>query len=117
MIVKQLLKEGYCFAVMRSFSYLTQAKKFPHQEWEILALREDKKTLSKLGFVLNNEANTPERHRNPMGIISRVLELEEIAEFRQLIEDYFVEVVKNEDGAVWEVKGQSLKEKLKTSKI
>lgn len=116
MIVKTLLKEGFSFAVVRYYSYLTRAKLFPHQEWEILALREDKKSLSKYGFVLNNEANTPERHRNPKGVISRVLKLEEIAEFRQLIEDYFVEVVRNEDGVVWEVKEKSLKEKLKKSK-
>lgn len=110
MIVKQLLKEGYCFAVMRSFSYLTQAKMFPHQEWEILALREDKKTLSKLGFVLNNEANTPERHRNPTGIISRRLDIEEIKEFNHLKEEFFIKMINTKHGVIWELKNKSLKQ-------
>lgn len=116
MIIKTLLKEGYCFAVVQYYSYLTEAKIFTNQEWEILALRKDKKELSKYSFHLNNQANIPEMHRNPNRIISRVLEWDEIREFKSL-KEHFTEIMRSEDGVVWEVKGQSLKEKLKKSKI
>lgn len=113
MIIKTLLKEGFCFAVVQYHSYLTEAKILPHQEWEVIALTTDKKALSKQGFITNNQANTPERHRNPNGIISKMLELEEIREFKALRDEYFTEVIKGEDGVIWEIKGSSLKDKLK----
>lgn len=108
-IVKHLLKEGYCFAVMQSYSWLTKGKMMQNQEWEILAQKSDYKTLKKQGFeLLNNPAELP-KDRNPTGIISRIMTLEEINEFRSVKDEFFSKVLETEDGMIWET-SKSLKD-------
>lgn len=112
-IVKHLLKEGYCFAVMQSYSWLTKGKMMQNQEYEILAQKSDYKMLKKDGFeLLNNPADRP-NDRNPKGVISRVMNLEEISEFRTVKDEFFSKIIETEDGIIWETKDKSLKQFLK----
>lgn len=110
MIVKQLIQGGFCFAVVQYYSFLTRAKIYTNQEWELIASKVDKKELSKLGFSLNNDTNLPRQHQNPEGILSREMSLEEIREFKALKDEFFVKAIENEDGVVWELKDKSLKQ-------
>lgn len=111
MIVKELIKEGYCFAVIQSYSYLTKAKLYENREWEIIALEKDYQSLSGFGFSKNNCSDIPMRHRNPEGILSRVMDLKEITEFKSQMEDYFIKVLSTSDGKVWELKNNSFKDR------
>jgi|GEM_PF-2486790 len=111
-MIKKLLEEEHCFAVVQSYSFLTKAKIFINQEWELIALEKDSMKLKGYGFLKLNDSQLPERHRNPEGIISAPLELNEIQEFKNLREDYFVKVVENENGRVWEITKNPFKEHL-----
>lgn len=114
-IVKHLLKEGYCFAVMQSFSWLTKGKIMQNQEWELIAARSDYKTLKREGFeLLNNPADRLD-DRNPEGIISRVLNREESAEFLAVKDEFFSKVLEAKDGIIWEITGRSLIRLLRSS--
>lgn len=107
-IVKHLLKEGYCFAVMQSYSWLTKGKMLQNQEWELIAAKSDYKTLKKEGFeLLNNPADRLD-DRNPEGMVSRVLNREEIAEFLAMKDEFFSKVLETEDGIIWEIRERSL---------
>lgn len=109
-IIKLLLKEGYCFGVMQSYSWLTKSKMMQNQEWEIIAAKTDYPSLRKYGFeLLNNPADLP-RNRNPENIISRVLSLDEISEFRTVKDAFFSKSIETEDGIIWETKSKSLKQ-------
>lgn len=112
-IVKHLLKEGYCFAVMQSYSWLTKGKMMQNQEWEILALRNDYQDLKKRGFELLNDPALKVTERNPREIISRIMTLEEISEFRQMKDEYFTKVQDDENGMLWEITRKPLKTTLK----
>ncbi|MRM84537.1 hypothetical protein LEQ03_02670 [Riemerella anatipestifer] len=104
MIIKDLINEGFCFAILQSWSYLTREKIYSNKDWEIIALKSDYKDLRKLGFDSQDYPGLLERHRNPKGIISRELTTEELREFKALKEDYFTQVVDEKDGAIWELK-------------
>lgn len=112
MIIQKLIEEGFCFAVMQSWSYLTKAKIYSQQEWEIIALEDDFSGLKKLGFNKQNHLSLAEKHRNPKGIIGRDMTVAETNEFKRLKEDYFVKVLESEDGSIWELKEKSLKENI-----
>ena len=111
MITKTLLEQGICFAVVQSNSFLTKHKIMQNQEWEIIAAEKDRAKLSR--FVMNQGFYLPESHKNPEGIISYVLDLNEIGEFKRLIPDYFDKVMENDNGRVWEIKDQPFKNYLK----
>ena len=112
MIIKTLLEENQCFAVVQSYSFLTKAKILVNQEWEVIASEKDYHKLKGFKFLKLNDAQLPPRHRNPEGIISITLELDEIQEFKNLYEDYFTKVVENENGRVWEITENPFKEHL-----
>jgi len=116
MITKKLLEQGICFAVVQSNSYLTKAKMMMNQEWEIIASEKDRKSLQGLSFTKNEGHHVPVNHRNPEGVISHSLNLMEIREFKTLIPEHFTKVVENENGTVWEIKGNSFKQHLKGTK-
>ncbi len=78
MIIRKLLEENHCFAVVQSYSFLTKAKIFVNQEWEVIASEKDSQKLKGFKFLKLNDAQLPLRHRNPEGIISITLELDEI---------------------------------------
>ncbi|MGV4333027.1 hypothetical protein [Ornithobacterium rhinotracheale] len=90
MIIKDLLKEGVCFAVMQSYSYLTKQKIASEKEWEIIALKRDFKALSQYSFLRKDNYHYATRHRNPEGIISRTMTLEETHEFLRYLDDFNV---------------------------
>ena len=113
MIIKELIAENICFAVIVYHSYLTKAKIVVNQEWEIIAGAKDYRKLSKKGFQRNNSPAVPAQHRNPDNIISRELDLPEISEFLQMKDDAFVKVLEDETGMIWELKDQSLIQFLK----
>jgi len=115
-MIKKLLTQGHCFAVVQSYSFLTKAKIFVNQEWELIALEKDAQKLLGYGFLRKNDTQLPERHRNPEGIISTTLKLNEIQEFKSLCGDYFVKVVENENGRVWEIIENPFKQRLKCNK-
>lgn len=108
MIVNELLGAGICFAVVQSNSYLTKAKIMHNQEYEIIALEIDGNKMARR-FTTNGGFYVPESHKNPKGIISRVLELPEIQEFKSLKDEHFVKVMDNENGRIWELCDNSFK--------
>lgn len=111
MIIRELIKKDICFAVVQYHSFLTKGKIMCNQEWELIAL--DGAKLGAFGFVKNNDPQTPVRLQNPSGIVSRELDLAEITEFRELKDREFRKVLDTEDGMIWELKDQSLKQFLK----
>lgn len=113
MIIRELIKKDICFAVVQYHSYLTKGKIMCNQEWELIAAAKDRAKLKAHGFQCNNAAAIPARHRNPDSIISRELDLAEINEFRELKDSEFTKVLDTEDGMIWELKDQSLKQFLK----
>ncbi|AYZ12916.1 hypothetical protein EGY05_13700 [Chryseobacterium arthrosphaerae] len=115
MIIEELLNTGVCFAVIQSNSYLTKAKMMLNQEFEIIALEKDSKELIKR-FTRNEGFHIPESQKNPKGIISYLLNLREIGEFKRLKEENFKKVVDDENGRVWEITGNSFKEYRRSSK-
>ncbi|ROH98313.1 hypothetical protein EGI16_21790 [Chryseobacterium sp. G0240] len=115
MIIKELLNDKICFAVVQSYCYLTKHKIMLNQEWEIIASNKDSKDL-KRRFTTNAGAYIPENQKNPKGIISYTLDLAEIKEFRSLKDEYFTKVMSNENGTVWEVKQNSFKKHFKKPK-
>ncbi|MEE6129105.1 hypothetical protein V2E39_17020 [Chryseobacterium arthrosphaerae] len=115
MIIEELLNTGVCFAVIQSNSYLTKAKMMLNQEFEIIALEKDSKELIKR-FTRNEGFHITESQKNPKGIISYLLNLREIGEFKRLKEENFKKVVDDENGRVWEITGNSFKEYRRSSK-
>ncbi|EKB58381.1 hypothetical protein [Bergeyella zoohelcum] len=109
MIIKKLIREGFCFAVMQSWSSLKLAKGYTNQEWELIGLKIDFKALKKEGFEVRSDHSLRPIERNPEGIISREMSFEEIREFKELKEEYFIKAKEIEDGAIWELKDKSLK--------
>jgi len=114
-MIAQLLESGVCFAVVQSYSYLTKAKIFENQEWEIIALESDRERLRGLGFFRNNSFYTPESQKNPEGLLSKVMKQDDIREFKGKIPDYFDKVRETRDGKVWELKNYSFKRRLKAA--
>ncbi|PTT19500.1 hypothetical protein DBR28_21350 [Chryseobacterium sp. HMWF028] len=115
MITNTLLQSGVCFAVVQSNSFLTKAKIMQNQEFEIIALEKDSKDLAKR-FSRNEGFHIPENQKNPKGILSHVMDREEIGEFLRLKEEYFTKVIDDENGRVWEITGNSFKEYRKSTK-
>lgn len=110
MIIKDLLKSGICFSVMKSFSKLKTTSSYSSPEYEIIALMSDFKELEEYGFETNqNTSECPVNWLNPDGIISRILEGSEIDEFQKYI-DEFKEVYRHsKNGKVFELKKMSFK--------
>ncbi|MRI64623.1 hypothetical protein EDM00_11595 [Ornithobacterium rhinotracheale] len=66
---------------MQSYSYLTKQKIASEKAWEILALEKDRTILREKGFITRRTTDYINRHRNPMGIISRTMTFNEVQEF------------------------------------
>jgi hypothetical protein len=115
MITNTLLQSGVCFAIIQSNSFLTKAKIMQNQEFEIIALEKDSQDLVKR-FTRNEGFHIPDNQKNPKGIVSRVLDREEIGEFLRLKEEYFTKVIDDENGRVWEITGNSFKEYRKSKR-
>ncbi len=115
MITKELIQNGVCFTIIQSNSFLTKAKIMHNQEYEIIALESDCKELQRR-FTTNNGFYIPENQKNPEGIVSRILKLDEILEFNKLKEEYFTKVLDNANGRVWELKDKSFKKYYKNYK-
>ena len=114
-MIRKLLDSGVCFIVVQSYSYLTKARMMQNQEWEVIAADIDSRKLRGFGFIKNTTAETPFHQKNPEGIISKILKADEIAEFKQLLPDYFVKAKSTSDGTVWELKEKSFKQYFKAS--
>lgn len=111
MIIKKLIKRNICFSVMKSYSSLKKVSGHRNSEYEVLALMEDYKELEEYGFKTNqNTSECPVNWLNPDGVISKILNTEEIAEFKKL-ENQFTRVFNHpKEGIVYELKRQSFKE-------
>lgn len=110
MIIEKLINQGFCFSVMKSYSYFTKAKFYKNPEYEILALTEDFESLQDDNFQLNDDwDSTPKEWLNPSGMISRIMRMQDIKEFKKLKDEYFTEVYNSEFGIVYELKSQSFK--------
>ncbi|SMP08932.1 hypothetical protein [Chryseobacterium profundimaris] len=110
-MISTLMKTGICFAIMKSYSYLTKAKYYQNIEYEVLALSKDFEYLESFGFEFNNDLKeTPRSWFNPPGIISRTMNLNDISEFNNMKEEHFKEVFNSRDGVVYELKTKSLQE-------
>ncbi|AZA90946.1 Uncharacterised protein [Chryseobacterium nakagawai] len=115
MIIKEFIQNGICFTIIQSNSFLTKAKIMHNQEYEILALEIDCKKLQRR-FTTNNGFYIPENQKNPEGIVSRTLNLDEIIEFNKLKDEFFIKVFDNVNGRVWELRDKSFKEHYKNYK-
>ena len=111
MLIKKLIRESYCFSVMKSYSSLKKSSGYRNAEYEILALMEDCKDLEEYGFETNqNTSECPISWLNPDGVISKIMSSEEITEF-QKFQSEFIEVLNHpKDGIIYELKRQSFKE-------
>ncbi len=112
-MIKELIDQGFCFAVLQSYSYLTKKKLLENQQYELIGSKRDYKDLKKFGFVRNISFQIPVSHQNPEEIVSQILDTEEIKEFRSIREEYFTKVTETKDGTVWEISGKSFKQYLK----
>ena len=112
MIIKQLIKSGICFSVMKSYSTLKKTNSYRVSEYEILALMTDYKNLEEHLFETNQNTNEcPVNWLNPDGVISKILTSDEIEEFHKY-ENHFVEVYNHKsNGKVFELKKMSFKKK------
>lgn len=115
MIIQDLLNTGVCFAIVQSNSFLTKAKIMLNQEFEIIALEKDSNELIKR-FTRNEGFHIPESQKNPKGIVSYVLDIMEIGEFKRLRDGCFTKVLDDENGRVWEITDNSFKEYRKSIK-
>lgn len=115
MIVKKLLKDKVCFAVMQSYSYLTKAKFMTQMDYEIIGMKKDLKEYG--GFFSNSNSDLPFRHRNPVGIVSRALTPQEIAEFTSLIKENFRTIDFGYSGKLYELIENPLNEKYNQDEI
>lgn len=109
MIIKDLLNEGFCFAVMQSYSYLTKQKIASEKEWEIIALKRDYNVLSQYSFKRKDNYHYSTKHRNPEGIISRTMTLEETHEFLRYLDDFNVHDM-GSAGRIYDLKKRPLKD-------
>ncbi|HBV14948.1 MAG TPA: hypothetical protein DEB71_06355 [Chryseobacterium carnipullorum] len=100
---------------MKSYSSLNKSKDYANSEYEILALMEDFKELEPEDFQTNqNTLECPPRWLNPDGIISRVMEANEIREFHKIKDEYFKEVFSDpKTGNIYELKNNSFKKQYK----
>ncbi|WP_157450464.1 hypothetical protein [Chryseobacterium sp. CCH4-E10] len=111
LLIRLILEQDICIAIVQSYSYLTKAKIMENQQWEIIASERDSKKLAGFGFFKHNCAATLNTTRqNPKGIISKIMDTDVISEFRLLLPEYFTQVIKTEDGAVYELKDHSFKQ-------
>jgi hypothetical protein len=115
MIIRELIRKGYCFAVMKSYSNLTKSKHYENPEYEILALMEDFRELQYDDFQTNQDTSEcPVKWLNPDGVISRILESDEIREFHALKSEHFTKVFTDpKNGNVYELKKLSFREQYK----
>lgn len=111
MLIKKLLKEKYCFSIMKSYSSLKKSSGYRNAEYEILALMEDYKDLEEYGFETNqNTSECPVSWLNPDGVISKIMSSEEVVDFLKY-EIEFKEVFNHpKNGIIYELKRQSFKE-------
>lgn len=109
MIIKDLLKEGVCFAVMQSYSYLTKQKIASEKEWEIIALKRDFKALSQYSFLRKDNYHYATRHRNPEGIISRTMKFDEVSEFLRYLGEFNTHDM-GSAGRIYDLKKRPLKD-------
>jgi hypothetical protein len=118
MIIKELIKSNICFAVIQYQSTLKLNKWVEFKEWEIIALQQDKNKLYAL--CKDGEHGTFDEkqggyektsdQRNPQGIVSREMSLDEITEFKKLMHHFNIHHFKKE-GRLYELKKDPLKEK------
>lgn len=94
MIIRDLIDRNVNFAVIKYYSWLTRARIIQNEEWEVLVPRSEVKKTK--GILLTGGRDLS------VGSKSRILTLEEISEFRDLLPRYFNCVKRNEHGAVWE---------------
>ncbi len=118
MIIKDLIKANITFAVIQYHSTLKLNKWVEYKEWEIIALEQDENTLDTLCregghamFVKKQKdyERLPDQ-RNPKGIISREMSLDEITAFKKLMHLFNIQDFKK-DGRLYELKKHPLKEK------
>lgn len=84
-----------------------------NQEYEIIALEIDCKKMQRR-FTTNGGFYIPENQKNPEGIVSKVLSLDEIREFKKLKEEHFIKVLDdNDNGRIWELTDYPFKEHYK----
>lgn len=111
MLLKKLIKTGICFAIMKSYSSLKKSSGHRNVEYEILAFMEDFQELEEYGFETNqNTSECPVNWLNPDGIISKILNSEEIVDFQNL-KNNFIEVYNHpKNGIVYELRKKSFRD-------
>lgn len=110
MIVRDLIKEGYCIAVMQSYSYLTRGKFLCQVDWELVALQRDYRKLKKKGFRILSSKDPGARGHNPDGIITRVMNRNEVNQFLSLKDEYFTVKEMQPHGKIYELTNKPLNE-------
>lgn len=98
MIIKNLINRNVNFVVVQYYSWLKSTRSLQNKEWEIL-IPKSEAYLAKGIFLKSAEGI---KHTK-----SRILTLDEITEFRELLPQHFVCAIKNSDGAVYELKDKN----------
>ena len=103
-MIKKLIRSHVNFIVVQYFNYLTEAKIMQNEGWEILIPIRDRKVLKGISLDHSSLADVK--------LKAKVLGKHEIAEFKSLMDDYFHCVVKDSDGAVYELLDKSFLEEI-----
>ena len=112
MIIKKLIKSGVCFSIMKSYSTLKGTISYRSSEYEIVTMMGELPEFEEHGFETNqNTTECAVNWLNPDGIISKIMNDQEVEEFQKYITQ-FVEVYNDpKTGKIFELKKNSLKEK------
>jgi|26BtaG_2_1085354.scaffolds.fasta_scaffold01717_5 hypothetical protein len=108
-MIQKLIKNHVNFAVVQYYNYLTKAKMMQNEEWEVIVPLSE---VSKCKGIRLYKSTIRDYKTK-----SRVLSGAEITTFKRLLPEHFDCVIKNEDGAVYELKNKSFKTQILTSKI
>lgn len=123
MIVKRLIQENICFAIVQSVSWLTRKKYLENTDYEILAFKKDiaklrfkEKSINKdipsefTRFTLQNDDTYPSTQRNPKDVVSTLLNHKEVAEFIDIKDEFFETTDFAELGKVYSLYDQPFNE-------
>ena len=108
MIIRDLIDRNVSFAVIKYYNWLTEGRFVQNEEWEVIVPASE---VHKTKGIVMYAARDIKK-----GSKSRILTLEETAEFRELLPNCFDCVERNDYGAVYELKDKPNTRELLTQK-
>jgi hypothetical protein len=107
-MIEKLIKNEIPFAVVQYASYLKSDITVSEREYDVLCLDTDKERLKQIGMLFRLNRFEQCAERNPQGIISHRMSLDDIREFRKQ-RNKLILVVQDGNGSVYEQKDNSFK--------